>query len=182
MKRSELALLVGSQVVIALLILIAFRHLMQSDPSLEPVRTRYPECHPRPLDSRSYCEVLGSDLFSASERMHGRDVSLTGFLANDDGVLTLFPSETEYRNRVNTHALVLRAPYESQKKLLAEYGYGYVKLFGTYSSKDKTSSQFGKVGSLRVLHADPVKARGRNLGTEELGANVEDVIFDPKGP
>lgn len=169
-RKFSITLGVSQVLVVGLLIAAFFWYSRQP----ADTRTRYPECHPRPLDSRTYCEVLGSDLFAASERLDGSLVSITGFLANDDGVLTLFPNEDAYRQRINTHALVVRAKYEKQKHLLATYGYKYVKVFGKYSSKDETSHQSGKVGSIQVLHADPVRARASQLGPEDLGVNVED--------
>lgn len=163
-QNKVLAAIGASQVlVIALVLGIMFQRA-----NAPAVQTRFPECHVRGMDGRAFCEVLGSDLFAESERLNGRLVSVTGYLANDEGVLTLFPSEHDYKVRINTHALVVHGGHERQKQLMREHGNGYVKLFGAYSSKDETSSRYGKVGSILPLYADTVRFRESNLGPDEL--------------
>jgi hypothetical protein len=88
--------------------------------------SQYPECRGH-LEGRAVCEVTGSDFFSASDLLDGRLVKVTGYLAVDHGVVSLYPNERDYSLSINNHALVVRAPIEKQRSLIDSYGYGYVR-------------------------------------------------------
>ncbi len=120
------------------------------------------------MDGLAFCEVLAGALFVASGRPDGKLVNLTGFLASDQGVLTLFPSEHDYRLRISLHSRVVQGTHEQQQSLMPAHGNHYVKLFGKHGSTDQALLRYGKVGVIRPEHADEVRVRERDLGAEEL--------------
>lgn len=143
---------------------------------------------PAPVKNEMLNKILGDQfgkevyLVDASEmRVHrdlfdGKQVLLTGFLAIDDGLFSIYPSEMSYENNINVNSFQIRAPQSQQKELFELHGYSYVRLIGTYVAHDENAYRSGRGGvieaPIRVLNNS---SRQKREQWNDVRIDVEDI-------
>lgn len=125
---------------------------------------------------RDWCSTDFVELKIYRSALQGRKVYILGYLAIDDGTLTLYQDEMAYLNTSNGMSLEIRGSLSQLKDIFSRFGYGYVRIEGTFDQG--LGSVSDRIG---ILHPPfrivPVRGRALKETVNDIGAHVS--YLDP---
>ena len=125
------------------------------------------------------CDISFARLIAQPEAYHGRVVSIVGFLAIDNGDLTLYASEGDYERQVDGASVRVLVPDPIGARSIQEKLYGYVDVDGFFDANAFTSDhprlgEITAIGGLGTMTRRPVREREIYIHVEDLGLDDED--------
>lgn len=100
---------------------------------------------------------IADDLSSYDDR----NVVLSGYLAIDGGILSLYSDENSYIHQIiDENVIVIRAPPDVQKNLFDKYGYQYLRISGLFKANEESPASRYGIGTLSgEIRAYPLPKR-----------------------
>lgn len=129
-----------------------------------------------PLCSRrggaNWCNLDFVQIAVHNRALRGNRVYTLGYLAIDNGVVTLFASEQDYLNMANGRSLEVRGGLVELKKLFSDFGYSQVRLEGTFD-QDADSRRAGRLGLLHPpFKVVPLRPRIAKEGAADISVHI----------
>jgi len=119
------------------------------------------------------CATNFMDLIARKAKFHGKNISLIGYVGQDDGLLVFYPSEQAYVNKDVSSGISVRGNESVQSELLAECAYKYCAISGVFRERDQ-AEQSRYLGSIWPGRHLAIRVRGKRI--EPLKMRSEDLI------
>ena len=95
-----------------------------------------------------WCHLDFVRLATMARLFNGETIYLTGYLVVDSGSLALYASEEDFRYKQLWRSVRIRGDIEELNAVAAGHLYQYVRLEGTFNSKDRIDLEAGRLGTL----------------------------------
>jgi hypothetical protein len=119
------------------------------------------------------CATNFFELIARKSQFFGKNISLIGYVGQDDGLLVFYPSEQAYANRDVSSALSVRGNESIQSEVLKDCAYKYCAVSGVFRGGDK-AEQNRYLGSIWPGKHLTIRAREKLL--EPLKMRSEDMF------
>lgn len=134
----------------------------------EPLQTRVHGCR----KDKTWCHLDFTRLEVLSNEVHAASIWILGYMAIDNGVLTLYENEDAYLRAQNERSIEIRGTRSELEDLFKKHGYKYVRIEGKFGAGPE-SQRSSKIG---VLHSPfrvvDVPIRSRREGVNDISVHV----------
>ena len=121
------------------------------------------------------CDVSFLQLIANPERYDGQIIAVVGYLALDDRVLTLFPTENSYRAYDLPSSLEFFIPSNQQIELAHKYAYSYVRFVGQFNGKSEGTNSRRLGVFTKSFGAQPISIRDAIGKEKDPVVRLEDI-------
>lgn len=128
----------------------------------------------RRIRTQPTCNVDFARLAAVYPLISSLRMSITGYLAVDNGVLALFATEQDYRNYVVSRSIQIRIHSKEEAQPFTNMMYTYVNIDGVYSKDFQSNNIQGRLGYMHSpVRVYKVDQRRVDLGIDEILLSAE---------
>lgn len=125
----------------------------------------------RRIRSQPVCNVDFPRLAAFYPYVDQLEVSITGYLVVDNGMLALYATELDYRNQVRGRSIELRIGSKEDLRLFPKLLYRYVNVSGVYSWDFRSNNVRGRLGLMRGPFAAYM------IDTRRVDQGIDEILF-----
>lgn len=129
------------------LLIVALATLWNSMPVAVPAADSSPApiCFSRVPGPDKPCLTSFTRLATAPDKVTGRRVIITGYLAMRYGIPMLYASQQDYENDIAVNALAVEGEHPTLEQLVQQFPYQYVVLEGVFRENEQNLAWLGRL-------------------------------------